>query len=136
MVAQTARFCPSVASGLVYNSAWQSLVVPTRVETRAVRQNFTLCSNISNRCNLRPVPQLLARRCPVCRAGAELIEPLQPLGVDFLKFLAAFVVITPVFKRLDLSPILGFLLAGLLLRQVKYEPCITYPAMWVNVCHD
>eukprot|EP00892_Ulva_mutabilis_P002658 jgi/Ulvmu1/12393/UM009_0039.1 len=48
-----------------------------------------------------------------------MIEPLQPLGVDFLKFLAAFVVITPVFKRLNVSPILGFLLAGLLLRQIN-----------------
>ena len=47
---------------------------------------------------------------------------LNGLGLDFLKFLAAFVLITPVFKKINVSPILGFLLAGLLLRQAEYDP--------------
>jgi Kef-type K+ transport system membrane component KefB len=47
------------------------------------------------------------------------VEPLIPLGHDFLKFLGAFVIITPLFKRINVSPILGFLLAGVLLRQAK-----------------
>jgi Kef-type K+ transport system membrane component KefB len=42
------------------------------------------------------------------------------LGYDFLKFLAAFVLITPIFKRMNVSPVLGFLLAGVLLRRTKY----------------
>lgn len=51
------------------------------------------------------------------------MEPeLNQLGLDFLKFLAAFVVITPVFKKINVSPILGFLLAGVLLRQAEYDP--------------
>jgi predicted Kef-type K+ transport protein len=45
---------------------------------------------------------------------------MAPLGYDFLKFLAAFVLITPIFKRMNVSPVLGFLLAGVILRRTKY----------------
>jgi hypothetical protein len=67
----------------------------------------------------------------VCRSGGA--EPLVPLGHDFLKFLAAFVIITPVFKRINVSPILGFLLAGLLLRQAKCA-LARVPA-WQQLCN-
>lgn len=56
-----------------------------------------------------------------CRSGVE--PELNGLGLDFLKFLGAFVVITPVFKKINVSPILGFLLAGLLLRQAQCASC-------------
>lgn len=125
MVAHNTSLCPSVASRLVYSSAWNCLVPPKRVATHAIRERQTYAPSLPARYDLRRGP--LARRRLVCRAGPELIEPLQPLGVDFLKFLAAFVVITPVFKRLNVSPILGFLLAGLLLRQVKCASCFPHP---------
>lgn len=121
MVAHYTSLCPSVASRLVYSSAWNCLAPPKRVATYAIRERHTYAPNLPVRYNLRRGPH--ARRRPVCHAGPELIEPLQPLGVDFLKFLAAFVLITPVFKRINVSPILGFLLAGLLLRQVKCVSC-------------
>jgi hypothetical protein len=59
------------------------------------------------------------------RAGFEQLttvaEPLAPLGYDFLKFLVACVLITPLCKRLSVSPILGFLASGVLLRQFKCD---------------
>ena len=69
-------------------------------------------STTHSSCHLPPRRQLL------CRSGLE--PELNGLGLDFLKFLGAFVIITPVFKRINVSPILGFLLAGVLLRQAKY----------------
>lgn len=55
-----------------------------------------------------------SRRNLSCRSS-EIV----PLGHDFLKFLAAFVVITPTFRKMNISPILGFLGAGLLLKLTK-----------------
>ena len=52
------------------------------------------------------------------------MEPLLPLGLDVLQFLGACVVITPVCKKLKVSPILGFLIAGVALRQFKCVPLL------------
>ena len=41
-----------------------------------------------------------------------------PLGLDFLTFLAATVLVIPTFKSAKISPVLGFLFSGLLLGQL------------------
>ena len=45
-------------------------------------------------------------------------EVLLPLGLDFLTFLAATVIVIPVFKSVKASPVLGFLFSGLVLGQL------------------
>jgi hypothetical protein len=62
--------------------------------------------------------RLQPRKRSVTCSSSEIV----PLGHDFLKFLGAFVFITPLFKRINVSPILGFLLAGVVLRQCKCVP--------------
>lgn len=56
------------------------------------------------------------RERPVdARASADA---LVPLGLDFLTFLAATVLVIPVFKSVKASPVLGFLFSGLVLGQL------------------
>ena len=45
-------------------------------------------------------------------------DALLPLGLDFLTFLAATVLVIPVFKSVKASPVLGFLFSGLVLGQL------------------
>lgn len=45
-------------------------------------------------------------------------EVLLPLGLDFLTFLAATVLVIPIFKSVKASPVLGFLFSGLILGQL------------------
>lgn len=45
-------------------------------------------------------------------------EVLLPLGLDFLTFLAATVLVIPIFKSVKASPVLGFLFTGLVLGQL------------------
>ncbi len=55
--------------------------------------------------------------------GAEVAEAapgLVPLGLDFLTFLAATVLVLPVFRSAKISPVLGFLFTGLVLGQLGY----------------
>ena len=57
------------------------------------------------------------------RRGQRLVphgipDPLLPLGLDFLTFLAATVLVIPVFKSVKASPVLGFLFSGLVLGQL------------------
>lgn len=71
------------------------------------------------------------RLCPPLKAGvtlealeagiSSLAQPkmsLATLGQDILCFLASTVVIIPVFKQLRISPVLGFLACGLVLKQL------------------
>jgi hypothetical protein len=51
----------------------------------------------------------------VTRAG---VDPLVPLGYDFLTFLAATVLVVPLFKRAKVSPVLGYLFVGVVLNQL------------------
>ena len=46
------------------------------------------------------------------------VRPQVPLGLDFLTFLAATVLVIPTFKSAKISPVLGFLFSGLLLGQL------------------
>lgn len=55
-----------------------------------------------------------APRSVVARASDQLL----PLGLDFLTFLGATVLVIPVFKSLKISPVLGFLFSGLVLQQL------------------
>lgn len=48
---------------------------------------------------------------------------LVPLGLDFLTFLSATVLVIPLFKSLKLSPILGFLFSGVVLKQLGWVKC-------------
>ena len=52
-------------------------------------------------------------------------DPLVPLGLDFLTFLAATVLVIPLFKSVKASPVLGFLFSGLLLGQLGYSSSLT-----------
>eukprot|EP00873_Tetraselmis_striata_P045761 jgi/Tetstr1/466025/TSEL_010616.t1 len=51
----------------------------------------------------------------MARAG---VDPLIPLGYDFLTFLAATVLVVPLFKRANVSPVLGYLFVGVILNQL------------------
>jgi hypothetical protein len=59
----------------------------------------------------RPAP------CPPAASPAAA-DVLLPLGLDFLTFLAATVLVVPVFKSAKVSPVLGFLFSGLVLGQL------------------
>lgn len=43
---------------------------------------------------------------------------LIPLGMDFLTFLSATVLVVPLCKQLKISPVLGFLASGVILEQL------------------
>jgi len=58
------------------------------------------------------------RRAPPPRASTAASDVLVPLGLDFLTFLAATVLVVPVFKSAKVSPVLGFLFSGLVLGQL------------------
>ncbi len=61
-----------------------------------------------------------ARRRPRYVQTRAVIETdsLVPLGLDFLTFLAATVLVIPLFKSIKASPILGFLFSGVVLGQL------------------
>lgn len=63
----------------------------------------------------------LWQRTPT-RGGATMaragVDPLIPLGYDFLTFLAATVLVVPLFKRANVSPVLGYLFVGVILNQL------------------
>ena len=112
------------------------------------RQTAHICSNCSTRgcsiasdghpgafvrCSNLQQQQVLARRAllpaaPVrsgfhrqqqCRPCAALeADSLVPLGLDFLTFLSATVLVIPLFKSVKASPILGFLFSGVVLGQL------------------
>lgn len=65
----------------------------------------------------QPLERQASGRRVAC-ASSEIL----PLGEDFLVFLGAFVIITPLFKKIDVSPILGFLAAGVILRYGRCFP--------------
>ncbi|EIE26679.1 hypothetical protein COCSUDRAFT_52422 [Coccomyxa subellipsoidea C-169] len=61
---------------------------------------------------------LRGRRRGDCCVTSAVPDPLLPLGLDFLTFLAATVLVIPVFKSVNASPVLGFLFSGLVLGQL------------------
>lgn len=60
-------------------------------------------------------------RCHTLARAQAATDPLVPLGLDFLTFLAATVLVIPLFKSVKASPVLGFLFSGLLLGQLGYR---------------
>lgn len=67
--------------------------------------------------SVRWSPHGVRRRRKPCIVAA-VPDPLLPLGLDFLTFLAATVLVIPVFKSVNASPVLGFLFSGLVLGQL------------------
>ena len=65
------------------------------------------------------------RRLGVAGVVRAVPDPLLPLGLDFLTFLAATVLVIPVFKSVKASPVLGFLFSGLVLGQLGYALHLT-----------
>ena len=64
------------------------------------------------------------------RTAKAVPDPLLPLGLDFLTFLAATVLVIPVFKSVKASPVLGFLFSGLVLGQLGCAlPSSSLPAL-------
>ena len=61
--------------------------------------------------------RLVRRQRPLQPARA-LANELLPLGLDFLTFLAATVLVIPIFKSVNASPVLGFLFSGLILEKL------------------
>jgi hypothetical protein len=59
-------------------------------------------------------------------------DPLIPLGLDFLTFLAATVLVIPVFKSVKASPVLGFLFSGLVLGQLG---CVLFEVPSLKIVH-
>ncbi|GFR52486.1 hypothetical protein Agub_g15056, partial [Astrephomene gubernaculifera] len=75
-------------------------------------------------CSLSSNKYLWGKRCSndvprgqVIMASSES-SMLLPLGLDFLTFLSATVLVIPLFKSLKLSPVLGFLFSGVVLKQL------------------
>lgn len=71
------------------------------------------------------------------RVGTEVAEAapsLVPLGLDFLTFLAATVLVLPVFRSAKISPVLGFLFTGLVLGQLGYDNHIASICFDVSEC--
>eukprot|EP00898_Chlorokybus_atmophyticus_P007421 jgi/Chlat1/7680/Chrsp64S07175 len=60
-------------------------------------------------------PSTSYQSCGPCAAYRKVIDNL---GYDTLTFLAATVLVVPVFKALNVSPVLGFLLSGFALNQL------------------
>eukprot|EP00884_Botryococcus_braunii_P021011 jgi/Botrbrau1/7594/Bobra.0159s0043.1 len=65
-----------------------------------------------------PARRRLARHGRHISVQSSAIDVLLPLGLDFLTFLCATVLVIPVFKSVGASPVLGFLFSGLLLGQL------------------
>lgn len=65
-------------------------------------------------------PGLRGRRRGDSCVTTAVPDPLLPLGLDFLTFLAATVLVIPVFKSVNASPVLGFLFSGLVLGQLGW----------------
>ncbi|GBG71072.1 hypothetical protein CBR_g8371 [Chara braunii] len=58
------------------------------------------------------------RNSMIAKAGVEIasaIDVINNLGLDTLTFLVTAVLVIPTFKRMNVSPVLGFLLSGLVL---------------------
>ena len=62
--------------------------------------------------------RLSGRQRPHRPLRALTNESLLPLGLDFLTFLAATVLVIPIFKSVKASPVLGFLFSGLILEKL------------------
>jgi hypothetical protein len=103
--------------------AWQrpriatsQLSQPPRLHSACAARNGSLCvptrQRLAHREEGRP-----ARRSVVARSGGDE-SSLFSLGLDFLTFLSATVLVVPLFKSLRLSPVLGFLFAGVVLKQL------------------
>ena len=77
------------------------------------------CADLLRR-NQRSWPRQHGRRKQHSRLTIASVtqDALVPLGLDFLTFLAATVLVIPIFKSVKASPILGFLFSGLLLGQL------------------
>ena len=61
-------------------------------------------------------------------------DALLPLGLDFLTFLAATVLVIPVFKSVNASPVLGFLFSGLVLGQLGCALPLLGPRQVLATC--
>eukprot|EP00850_Spirogloea_muscicola_P011015 SM000067S20292 [mRNA] locus=s67:73176:79809:- [translate_table: standard] len=64
-----------------------------------------------------PPPRAAAGELAASAQGG--LDVIQGLGLDTLLFLVATVFVVPTFKAINLSPILGFLLSGIVLNQLK-----------------
>lgn len=81
------------------------------------------------------VPHRGARTIP--RVGTEVAEAapsLVPLGLDFLTFLAATVLVLPIFRSAKISPVLGFLFTGLVLGQLGCVGLCTCVCIDCSIC--
>lgn len=67
-----------------------------------------------------------SRRSVAARAiaGTLTATGIIPLGYDFLTFLTATVMVVPACKWLKISPVLGFLAAGIALEQAGCVTCV------------
>jgi hypothetical protein len=81
---------------------------------------------------LQQQQQPLPRRSVAARAiaGTLTATGIIPLGYDFLTFLTATVMVVPACKWLKISPVLGFLAAGIALEQAGWV------ALWCLYSHS
>ncbi|KAG6554856.1 hypothetical protein Mapa_003439 [Marchantia paleacea] len=78
--------------------------------------NWRLSKHVSNWTLHRPGGRSVVVKAQVELAGG--MDVIGNLGLDTLTFLAATVLIVPAFKAIKQSPILGFLLSGVILNQL------------------
>jgi len=71
-------------------------------------------------------PCVVTRPRPRAASLIRRAGGLSLLGQDVLYFLGATVAVIPVFKKLNISPVLGFLASGVLLHQLG---CVNLPSM-------
>mmetsp|Transcript_11327 Transcript_11327/g.32144 ORF Transcript_11327/g.32144 Transcript_11327/m.32144 type:complete len:208 (-) Transcript_11327:547-1170(-) len=90
---------------------------PARESTMPGRSNTSVYPGYRTPIPDVPVSSRSCRRVRNVPCSAA-VDPLVPLGYDFLTFLAATVLVVPLFKRAKVSPVLGFLFAGIVLNQL------------------
>ncbi|GLI67394.1 hypothetical protein VaNZ11_011578 [Volvox africanus] len=113
-----------IASHVCKASASRLQTAHTRILLSSLRSkaanhiNVGSCNILNSRCLWRKKDGIFP--IPRGRVVVESTESsmLLPLGLDFLTFLSATVLVIPLFKSLKLSPVLGFLFSGVVLKQL------------------
>lgn len=121
---QTAKLnaCPAAKPCTTGRPTVQRRSVPTRPsslsQTCRTQQQFPRCPTALSGRTARRSNVQRSRRAKRNVTASAAPDPLVPLGLDFLTFLAATVLVIPLFKSVKASPVLGFLFSGLLLGQL------------------
>uniref|UniRef100_A0A383V6H6 RCK N-terminal domain-containing protein n=1 Tax=Tetradesmus obliquus TaxID=3088 RepID=A0A383V6H6_TETOB len=118
---RSALRCTAVSSstgihGLSSRQQWPQQQQHQHQQAQLLLQQQQRCHSLGS---ARPsaAPRLPARRFKSRHVASAAMTGIIPLGYDFLTFLATTVAVVPTCKFLKVSPVLGFLAAGVALEQ-------------------